>query len=344
MPLRTTIIGNYPKPADLPFGKSPRERPTQAYGEYLASKPADAEERLDRATRDAVGEQVAAGVHIPSDGEIRREHYIYYHCRHLAGFDFERLTAKAMRDGSWTAHVPTVTGPLAAGPPFLPRDWRVAQGVTDRPVKMTVPGPLTITDSTADDHYGDPARLGAALADALNSEIRALADTGCTWIQIDEPVMARRPDDAVAFGIDNLERCFHGLPQGVTRMVHVCCGYPVKADQENYPKADPGAYFTLADGLEAAAVDVVSIEDAHRPNDLALLERFRTTTVALGVIDVARTRVETAQAVAQRLGQALAHVDADRLIAAPDCGFAMLNRETVLAKLAALTTGARAVG
>jgi len=237
-----------------------------------------------------------------------------------------------------------VREPVSAGRPFLPDDWRTAQAASERPVKFTLPGPMTIVDSTADAFYRDEGKLGAALADTLNVELRALAAAGCTWIQVDEPVFARHPEKALAFGIDNLSRCFEGLPKTVVRCTHVCCGYPAELDTDDYPKADPEAYLAIADELEAADVDVISIEDAHRHNNLALLERFATTRVALGVIGIARTRIEPVDEIADRLVAALAHIDADRLIAAPDCGLVMLDRDTARAKLANLAAAAKAVG
>ena len=213
-----------------------------------------------------------------------------------------------------------------------------------RPVKITVPGPLTIADTLVDEHYGEPAALGAALAEALNFEILALAEAGCRHIQIDEPVFARYPRAALGFGVDHLERCFHGLPAAVTRSVHICCGYPERLDQEDYLKAAPETYFDFSAALDDAAIDAISIEDAHRPNDLALLERFSKTTVILGVVAIAVSRVEAVEAIAGRLRQALEHIDAARLWAAPDCGLAMLPRECARQKLINLCAAAKAVG
>jgi 5-methyltetrahydropteroyltriglutamate--homocysteine methyltransferase len=241
------------------------------------------------------------------------------------------------------ALLPTVTGPLKARDHFLPRDYRVAQAATDRPVKITVPGPMTITDSIADVYYIDDKRLGAALAAALNAEILALAEAGCTWIQVDEPVFARKPDTALDYGFENLERCFQGAPDHVTRAVHMCCGYPDYLDQENFQKADRMAYLRIADAIENSSIQAISIEDAHRHNDLALLEHFKTTTVIFGVIDIARSRIEMVEEISDRLQAALQHIDADRLIAAPDCGLGFLNRELALAKLANMVTAAKAV-
>ncbi len=350
MPVLTTAIGSHPKAPDCPvpgwfaIRAIHRPQPTRTYSTFLRDRTPDSTARLDRATQDAVREQVEAGVDIPSEGEIRRGHYVYYHLRHLDGFSFERLSAKVMRDGQWQAEVPTVIGPIKAGASFLVRDWQIAQAASERPVKITLPGPLTIIDSTADAYYGEPRRLASALAAALNVEIRRLADAGCRWIQIDEPVFARKPDDALAYGIDCLGTCFAGLPPEVNRVVHICCGYPTELDQDNYPKADAGAYFRLAEALDAAPVDHVSIEDAHRHNDLTLLDHFRRRGVILGVVDVARRRIESVDEIRARLQAALDHIEPDRLLAAPDCGLIMLDRPTAIAKLANLAEAAHGIG
>lgn len=350
LPLLTTAIGAFPKPDYVPLAdwysvrEVSRARPTATYEEFLADRNNDVHALFDRATREVVRDQISAGIDVPTDGEIRREHYVYYHCRQIAGIDFQNLTAKTMRSGSWRADVPTITGPLSARAPFLAQDWRTAQAGADRPVKITVPGPMTIIDSTADVFYGDPAKLAAALADVINVEIRRLAVAGCQWIQVDEPVLARLPEMAVEFGIDTLARCFHGVPSTTNRVVHICCGYPAELDMEDYPKADAETYFSLADGLEQASIDVVSFEDAHRNNDLALLERFATTKIIWGVVDIANSRIEPVDDIVARLTATLDHIDANRLIAGPDCGLVMLGRDRALDKLRNLATAAKLVG
>ena len=349
MPLLTTTIGSYPKPDSVPLPdwfRAGDYRPelSRMYEEYLRSHGDEVEEQFVRATHEVVLDQVRAGIDIPTDGEVRREHYIFYHLRHLDGIDFAHPTRKRMRAGTWEGEVPTVVGPIRPREHFLPRDWRIAQSVTDRPVKITIPGPLTITDSVADAYYGDERKLGAVFAEAIRWEIQALAEAGCTWIQIDEPVFAREPEKALAFGIENLERCFHGVPEGVVRTVHICCGYPDRLDNEDYPKADPSAYFELADPLDASSIDAVSIEDAHRHNDLRLLEHFQRTKVIFGVIAIARSRVEPVEEIGARLREALEHIDAERLIAAPDCGLGMLDRATAVAKMKNLATAAHSLG
>ncbi len=347
MPLLTTTIGAYPKPDYVPVldwfqaAEGPDTgNPTRDYLTAIEKMGDEAEAIFARAAREVIEDQLGAGIDIPTDGEVRRENYIHYHCRHLDGFDFETLEKKALRGGAYNAALPRITGPVRARAPFLPRDWRVAQAVTDRPVKVTLPGPMTIADTTVDRAYGDERRLGADLAEALNAEIRALAEAGCTWIQVDEPVLARKPDAALDYGIEHLDRCFRGVPEGVNRVMHMCCGYPDALDRDDYPKADPQSYFRLADAVDRAAIDVVSIEDAHRPNDLALLGRFVNTKVILGVVAIAKSRVESVEEIRARLTAALEYIAPERLIAAPDCGLGLLGRARAMEKLRNLCVAA----
>jgi 5-methyltetrahydropteroyltriglutamate--homocysteine methyltransferase len=299
------------------------------------------EELLDRATREVVLEQVKIGIDVPSDGEVRRENYIHYHCRNMEGIDFSHLTRKAMRNGQWVVAVPTVTGPIKARAGFLVRDWRIAQAATEKPVKITLPGPLTIIDSTCNSYYEDERTLAADLAAAINVEVRKLADAGCRWIQIDEPIFAREPENALAYGIENINRCFHGIQAGVNRTIHICCGYPDRLDSDQYEKAPSQNYFRLAPALGEAALDVISIEDAHHPNDLSLLELFKEQIIILGVLGIARSRIESVEEIAARIQEALNHIDKERLMVAPDCGLGMLGRRQVKDKLANMVQAAK---
>ena len=351
MPLLTTTIGAYPKPEYVrlpdwfshPQGTDSPD-PTRGWAEALAELGDDAESILARGVGEAISDQVGAGIDIPTDGEIVRENYIHYHCRHLRGVSFTRLEEKSLRNEGFRALLPAIVGPVRAGAPFLPTDFRRAQSCTDREVKITMPGPMTIADTTVNLHYEGPKALGHGLADALNTEVLALARAGCRHIQIDEPLFARKPDAALDYGIEHLERAFHGCPEHVTRTVHMCCGYPDRLDRLDYPKADPGSYFRLADSIESSVIDAVSIEDAHRPNDLSLLERFQRTKVILGVVAIARSRVESAEEIGERLASALEHIDPHRLVAAPDCGLGLLGRDLSRSKLGNLCRAARAAG
>ena len=340
----TTTIGAYPKPGYVPisdwFHATPGDQAadyTSAFAREMDRAGSGREALFCQATAEVVGDQVEAGIDIVTDGEVRRENYVHYQCRHFSGFDFDILSPKAIR-GVTGALLPTVRSEVRhLGTSPLVHDYRVAQSLSPRPVKMTIPGPMTIIDTTVDACYHDDAALGADLAAAVNAQALELVDAGCRHIQVDEPVMARKPDIALAYGIEHLERCFAGVPEGVARVVHCCCGYPEHLDQDDYPKADHGAYLALAEALDAAAVDAVSIEDAHRPNDLSvLLPRFARTTVILGVIAVARSRLEAVDDVEDRLIQALEHLPPERLVAAPDCGLGFLGRDLARRKLAVM--------
>jgi len=350
MSILTTTIGAFPKPdyVELPdwfkdvAGPDTAE-PTRRWADAMTALGPDAAALIERGVRDVVAAQVDAGVDIPTDGEVARENYIHYHCRHLHGVDFEHLTEKSLRNDAYIAHLPTIIGKVSPREAFLVDDWKRAQTCTQRPVKITMPGPMTISDTTVDRFYDDPRKLGADLAAALNTEILALAAAGCRHIQIDEPLFARKVAPALDYGLENLERAFHGCPPEVTRAVHMCCGYPDRLDNPDYPKADKDAYLELADAVDAVAVDAVSIEDAHRPNELTLLEHFTQTTVILGCVAIAKSRVESVDEIRARLAAALEHIDAERLIAAPDCGLGLLGRELAVAKLTNLCAAAHSL-
>ncbi len=338
----TTTIGSFPKPDYVPVGDW-SQRSSSATLDAADVDSRNLEARFARATKAAVTAQIDAGVDVPTDGEMRREHYIFYHLRHLSGVDFEHLQLREIRTGAWEREVPTIIDRVLPKERFLPSDYKIAQSYSSQPVKITVPGPMTIADTVADEHYGDPQRLNRDLADALNVEIRALAAEGCRHIQVDEPVFARKTGEALAYGIEDLERCFAGVPADVQRIVHLCCGYPRHLDQpaEDVFKADPGAYFELAEALDLASVDAISIEDAHRPVDLGLLDLFERSTVILGLIAIAKTRVEPIEEIRDRLDEAFSHIDPERLVAAPDCGLGMLDLATAKSKLANLTAAVK---
>ncbi|HUS55733.1 MAG TPA: cobalamin-independent methionine synthase II family protein [Thermohalobaculum sp.] len=353
MAILTTCIGAYPKPdyvpmrdwfqVDLGLTETSGEV-TRRANQLQDSDDPEIEALYQKATGAAVADQTECGVDIPTDGEQRRENYIHYHCRHLTGFDFEGLTERLLRDGAYTAELPTIRGKIEPrGEHFLDRDYRVAQGFTDRPVKITVPGPMTIMDTCANDYYDDPRDLAFDLADALNFEIRALVDAGCRFIQVDEPLFARNVDRALDYGVECLDRCFDGVPDHVTRVMHMCCGYPGHMDDVEYHKADPSCYFRLAEAVDRSTVNQISIEDAHRYNDLSLLEKFRDSTVIFGSVTIAESKLEPAEQIAARLTAALKHIDRDRLIAAPDCGLAMLGRDLAMKKLSAMCEAVRSV-
>ena len=352
--IQTTCIGAYPKPDYVPiidwFDQSEGEqdmsakRATQSYEQRLAEAGEEAESLFVRAAAEVIADQIDCGIDIPTDGEVRRENYIHYHCRHFDGIDFVNLTQRLARDGATYMESPTITDAITArSGHFLPHDFRVAQASSDRPLKITVPGPITIADTTADKHYGDMKTLCRDLAVAINYEVRALSEAGCRYIQIDEPLFARKPEQALAFGIENLERCFHGIGKHTTAVMHMCCGYPNYLDEEGYQKADRQVYFDLANGLDDSIVAQISIEDAHQHNDLELLERFQRSSVIFGSFAVASSTVESLEQIRERLKSALNHIDSDRLIAAPDCGLGLLGRELAMEKLHIMCKAAKSL-
>ncbi|MBT8416131.1 MAG: hypothetical protein KJO42_01700, partial [Silicimonas sp.] len=288
MALTTTCIGAYPKPDYVPItdwfqvGHDAKDYNVRVLRKWRDGQTDAARDLLDKATAEVVADQIACGIDVPTDGEVRRENYVHYQCRHFDGFDFEGLTKRVLRNGAYVSELPTIRGPVRPrGESVLVRDWQVAEAAAGRPVKMTLPGPMTISDTTADAYYNDAERQAEDLAAALNAEVLALAEAGCRHIQIDEPIFARKPDAALAYGIRTLARCFADVPEDVTRVVHMCCGYPNRLDDEVYPKADPESYVQIARAVDGV-VDQISIEDAHRHNPDRLFPLFERSTLIVG--------------------------------------------------------------
>jgi methionine synthase II (cobalamin-independent) len=345
MPVRTTCLGAFPKPDWVPIKDwfevdlAKDNYADDVVADWTDDPAHDATFR--RATEAAVQAQIECGITIPTDGEQRRENYVHYQCRHFTGFDFETLERRILRNGAYDCLLPAIRGKVAAGASVLVRDYREAQSASPRPVKITLPGPMTIIDSTADCFYHDDEKLAFDLATALNREVEALAVAGCRHIQIDEPVFARKPDDALKFGVAALERCFLGV-SGITRTMHMCCGYPDRLDNPDYPKADPQVYHDLVTALDGR-VDAISVEDCHCHNDLSLFEKFRVSTAIVGLVDVAVSRVETVAEMTARLNDLLQILPPERLIAAPDCGLGFLGHDLAMIKLRNLTAAANSV-
>ena len=335
MPIKTTCLGAFPKPDYVPikdwFHVDMGEENYQADVVDQWSDAPEHDAAFRQATEAVVADQIACGIDIPTDGEQRRENYVHYQCRQFEGFDFKNLERREMRSGAYFTDLPTIRGKIIAGAPVLPRDYQEAQAASDRPIKMTLPGPITIMDTTADAFYNDDRELARDLAGALNREVLALAEAGCQHIQVDEPVFARKPEAALDYGVEMLERVFHGVPKGINRVSHMCCGYPDRLDNPDYPKADHTVYYDLVSALDGK-IDALSIEDCHCGNSLDLFERFHKTKAITGFVDIASSRLESVDEIVERMRNILEILPPDQLIAAPDCGLGFLGRELAMQK------------
>ncbi len=345
----TTVIGAYPKPNYLKItdwfnaeGGTDTANPTELYQDEIKKMGVDAEAIFKKAAAEVIKDQLDCGIDIITDGEIKRENYIHYHCRHLNGIDFNTLTEKVARTGNYKCWLPTITNKISATDPFLIDEWISNQSLSDKPVKVTIPGPMTIADTIANIYYKSDEEMGNDLAIAINAEIKRLVDAGCKYIQVDEPLFARKPENALAFGIENLEKCFEGINQNnVEKITHICCGYPDKLDAVDYPKAPLDSYKEIAKSLDNSIIDSVSIEDAHRYNDLTLLKDYKQTKVIFGVIKIASSKIETVAEIESRIQEALNFISKEQLIAAPDCGLGHLSRELAMEKLKIMSLAAK---
>jgi 5-methyltetrahydropteroyltriglutamate--homocysteine methyltransferase len=333
--LATTIAGSLPKPSWL------------AEPETLWAPWRVVPERLEEAQRDAVrlalADQEAAGIDVVTDGEQSRQHFVHGFLERLEGIDFGKRVTIGIRADRYKAEVPTVTGPIARRAPVHLDDVRWARAHTTRRLKFTIPGPMTIVDTLADEHYRDRARLALAFARVINEEARELVAAGLDVLQLDEPAFNVYMDDVAAWGIEALHRATDGLT--CTTAVHICYGYGIKAnvDWKKTLGAEWRQYERTFPLLAKSRIDAVSLECANSRVPLELLDLLRGKDVMAGVIDVATHEVETAEQVAARIREVMRHVEPARLLPCTNCGMVPLPRAVARAKLQALGAGARLV-
>ena len=288
--------------------------------------------RIDRGAGDlrqagAAGhpDQERAGIDIISDGEMRRESYSNRFATALEGVDLDNPGTVTSRNGS-KVPVPRVVGKIKRKHAVAVRDVQFLRANTDRKIKITVPGPFTMSQQAQDDHYGSPEALSLAYAEAVNEEIRDLFAAGADTVQVDEPYMQAQPDKARKYGLNALNRALEGI-EGTTA-VHLCFGYAAMMSEK------PTGYSFLEE-LAACPVKQISIETAQPSLDCSVLTALSQKTIILGVLDLSDMSVETPETVASRIRRALPYVAPERLIIAPDCGLKYLPRGVALGKMKA---------
>jgi 5-methyltetrahydropteroyltriglutamate--homocysteine methyltransferase len=288
------------------------------------------QEAQDDATLLAIRDQEDAGLDVITDGEIRRESYSNRFATALDGVDIDNPGTALDRSGHPNP-VPRIVGPIRRRHSVEADDVRFLRAHTDRPIKMTVPGPFTMTQQAQNDHYPDEASVALAYAEAVNEEIRDLFDAGADMVQIDEPYLQARPEKAREYGVAALDRALDGI-SGMTA-VHICFGYAAIIHER------PSGYSFLPE-LAACPCDAVSIETAQSRLDCSVLAELPGKKIILGVIDLGDHTVEAPDVVADRVRRALAYVSAEDIIVAPDCGMKYLPRESAFGKMRAMAEGA----
>jgi 5-methyltetrahydropteroyltriglutamate--homocysteine methyltransferase len=333
--LLTTVVGSYPQPdwlvdrALLSKGV-PRVRQREI---WRVAEPW-LEQAQDDATILAIRDMERAGVDIVSDGEIRRESYSNRFATALDGVDVETPGVIRNRVGQETV-VPRVVGRVRRVRPVELRDMQFLRRHTDRPAKITLPGPFTMAQQAKNEFYEDMEALAMDLAAAVNEEARDLQAAGADLIQLDEPWLRNDPEGAKRYAVPAINRALEGLT--VPTALHLCFGYAAVVRHQK-----PSGYSFLPQ-LAATTAQQISIEAAQPRLDLGVLDDLAGKTIILGVIDLADPAVETMDQVTARIRAGLARVTPDRLVLAPDCGMKYLPRDTAFGKLRALVEGARAV-
>ncbi len=329
----TTLVGSYPQPEWLIDRKKlagrfpPRVRAKEL---WRIAEPLLAEAQND-ATLLAIRAQEAAGLDIITDGEIRRESYSNRFATALEGVDIDNPGTALDRSGHPNP-VPRVVGKIRRKHAVEVEDLKFLRAHTDRKIKMTVPGPFTMSQQAQNDYYKSEGEAAMDYAVAVNEEIRDLFAAGADIVQIDEPYMQARPEKARQFGLKALNRALEGVTG--TTAVHICFGYAAVIHSR------PSGYSFLSE-LSGCSCKQVSIETAQSNLDCAVLKTLSGKKVILGVIDLNDMTVETPQTIAARIRRALPYARAEDLIVAPDCGMKYLPREVAFGKMKAMVEGAR---
>jgi len=328
----TSLVGSYPQPDWL----IDRERlagrfpPRVRARELWRVDPARLEQAQDDATLLAIRAQEDAGLDIITDGEVRRESYSNRFATALDGVDIDNPGTALDRSGHPNP-VPRIVGPIRRRHPVQADDLAFLRAHTDRTVKVTVPGPFTMSQQAQNDYYPSPEAAALGYAEAVNEEIKDLFAAGADIVQIDEPYMQARPDEARKYAVRALNRALDGVTG--TTAVHLCFGYAAIIHER------PAGYSFLPE-LAASTADQISIETAQSNLDTSVLATLDGKTIILGVLDLNDPSVETPDQIVDRVRKALPYVPPERLVLAPDCGMKHLPRASAAGKLAALTEAA----
>ena len=330
-----TLVGSYPQPDWLiDRHKLGHQMPPRVREQALwRVAPEFIEEAQDDATLLAIRDQERAGVDILTDGEMRRESYSNRFATALDGIDLDNPAEITSRSGNKVT-VPRVVAKIRRKHPVQVRDVQFLRANTDRKIKITVPGPFTMSRQAKDDFYGSIEEMAMDYAAAVNEEIKDLFAAGADVVQIDEPWMEANPAEARKYGLDALRRALQGV-RGTTAL-HICFGYAALVPGR------PGKYSFLEE-LADTTVDQISIETAQSRLDCSVLERIPVKSIMVGTIDLSTHEVESAETVAARIRRALPYIAPERVIVATDCGMKYLPRAVAYGKLKAMVEGAKLV-
>ena len=334
--LPTSLVGSYAQPDWLLDRSKLAKRfpPRVRANELWRIDPQWLQEAQDDATRLAILDQERAGLDIITDGEIRRESYSNRFATELEGVDLDNPGTALDRSGHPNP-VPRVTGKIRRRNPVEVGDLKFLKANTTKPVKMTVPGPFTMSQQAQNDFYKSEEEMALDYAAAVNEEIKDLFAAGADVVQIDEPYMQARPEKARLYGAKALERALEDVTG--TTAVHICFGYAAIIHER------PTNGYSFLPEFADISVKQVSIETAQSNLDTSILKSLPDKTIILGVLDLSTHDIETPQMVASRIERALPYVDAKRIVVAPDCGLKYLPREVAFGKMKAMADGARIV-
>ena len=333
--IKTTVIGSFPKLNNLTvptwfdnnnlYSYNPKK-----YTKYLQTFDVDNTIELLKRIKEIIIRQDNIGINILTDGEIKRENYIFYLLRHITGIDFKKIKHKKIMENTSYIYSPTITSQLKLNRNILANDFEIAKLFTPNNIKMTIPGPFTILDTINNEYYDSEEDLLHDLSKIINYEIIDLVKKGCKYIQLDEPSLIYEYNN-LSDRIKYINNCFANIPDNITKIIHISSGYPNKLNIKLNKNVD--AYKVLLPILDNSIIDQISIECIDHEDNFKILELVTKKYIIYGVIDIGSTDIETIHNIKIKIFKALKYIDSSKLIISPNGGLGMLSEDICYKKL-----------
>lgn len=340
--IKTTVIGSFPKPStklklpnwfDTIYNKNKTYYNPSKHTSFLDHHNEIETIALLESIKEVITVQENRDIDVLTDGELKRENFIYYHLRHLSGISFKKLVQKKIYNGLYNMHVPTIISKINHKKYFLLNDYKIAKLFTTKAIKITIPGPLSILDMVNNKYYENNEDFLYDISTVINKEIKHIAKHGCKYIQIDDPLFLYSSEEQIKMGIKYLSKYFEGISDNVTKIIHISSGYLSKITSKKKFNVNKDIYNFLLPLLDNSIIDQISLEDAYNKLDLNLFNLIKKKKVILGVIDISSNIVEKIDDICNRILLVLEIITPERLIVSPDCGFGLLTFDKTVEKL-----------
>lgn len=336
--IKTTVIGSFPKPIYLTVPNwfdnhsFKSSYSPDKYTKYLQIFNEGKTISLLKGIKEIISKQENIGIDILTDGELKRENFIFYMLRYVNGINFLKTKIKKIRGCALDIYSPTITSKIKLNRHVLSNDFEIAKLFTNNDIKITIPGPFTILDYLNNEYYKSNENLLNDICNLINCEIIQLVKKGCKYIQLDETSFIYNYNN-IEDKIDYINNCFKNVPEDIKKIIHISRGYPKKLDKKFYINKNFDAYRVLLPVLDDSDIDQISIEGDFGEDNFEILDLIKKKDLILGVINIGSTVVETVYQIKIKIFKALEYIDPDKLIISPNGGMGMLPDEVCFKKL-----------